>query len=289
MAVEGYAAVGPPDTPPLYRLVAGYRAEIIDPSVETGGREPGCHFCGSPDRYGRSHALASFPDRPIVPTCKYCLALLAPLRTPEQTAPVAVAESWLCDHHAEWLTREEWWAPESWDDDWYQGYLTTLAWRRRRARVLDEWDGKCGWCGRGRDMQVHHVTYDRLGHERAEDLIPLCAECHREAHQPDFDAREEDAPRLCKAWAQEVARRARREVGARRTGVVAARVGRDVLDSDGSHGTTSAAGLAGSRPAGATRGDRRGLAVGSSGAGQKAGKAVGVQEEFTFLTSAEVA
>jgi 5-methylcytosine-specific restriction endonuclease McrA len=28
-------------------------------------------------------------------------------------------------------------------------------------------------------LQVHHRTYERLGHEQAGDLTALCANCHR--------------------------------------------------------------------------------------------------------------
>lgn len=29
-----------------------------------------------------------------------------------------------------------------------------------------------------REMEVHHKTYERAGHERAEDLISVCRRCH---------------------------------------------------------------------------------------------------------------
>jgi hypothetical protein len=32
-------------------------------------------------------------------------------------------------------------------------------------------------------IALHHQTYDRLGTERVEDLVPLCAACHQGVHQ----------------------------------------------------------------------------------------------------------
>ncbi len=41
----------------------------------------------------------------------------------------------------------------------------------------------CGrlWVERRDDM--HHRTYDRLGHETHDDLIPMCRLCHRALHE----------------------------------------------------------------------------------------------------------
>jgi len=33
-----------------------------------------------------------------------------------------------------------------------------------------------------RNLEVHHLTYDRLGDERMDDLEVLCPDCHRKAH-----------------------------------------------------------------------------------------------------------
>jgi hypothetical protein len=30
---------------------------------------------------------------------------------------------------------------------------------------------------------LHHRNYDRLGHERFDDLIPLCRACHEQLHR----------------------------------------------------------------------------------------------------------
>lgn len=68
----------------------------------------------------------------------------------------------------------------------YDDYMTSPEWaaRRRRwygdERRANEGLVHCGVCRRvcGRDSQLHHVTYDRLGSELHEDLVALCKRCH---------------------------------------------------------------------------------------------------------------
>ena len=40
-------------------------------------------------------------------------------------------------------------------------------------------------CRRGWTLRddLHHLSYDRLGNERHEDLLPLCRTCHRALHR----------------------------------------------------------------------------------------------------------
>jgi 5-methylcytosine-specific restriction endonuclease McrA len=60
----------------------------------------------------------------------------------------------------------------------YHRYLYTWQWRfRRRLRLL--WAGhKCENCGSRKGLQAHHLTYERLYHERISDLQILCEVCH---------------------------------------------------------------------------------------------------------------
>lgn len=58
------------------------------------------------------------------------------------------------------------------------------AWRALRAKVLTRAGGRCEGCGRvAAPLEVHHLTYERLGCERLSDLTGLCGACHRRAHQ----------------------------------------------------------------------------------------------------------
>lgn len=54
-------------------------------------------------------------------------------------------------------------------------------WLRRFLYHLDHPDAAC-LCGR-RDLQLHHLGYSRLGVERDEELLPLCADHHYEVEK----------------------------------------------------------------------------------------------------------
>ena len=65
----------------------------------------------------------------------------------------------------------------------YQTYLRSQEWRERRVESLKRWDFACALNARHRSqLEVHHRTYERLGHERQDDLVVLCARCHRRFH-----------------------------------------------------------------------------------------------------------
>jgi len=65
---------------------------------------------------------------------------------------------------------------------WYDGYLTTDAWRRRREKVLERAGGVCEGCGERRAVQVHHRTYAHVGDEFLFELVALCTPCHKRLH-----------------------------------------------------------------------------------------------------------
>ena len=82
-------------------------------------------------------------------------------------------------------------APESRRLWVYRSYLKSTAWRRKReaAGVRAGW--KCENCGAvggaasglsGKEFNVHHETYDRLGDEAPDDLFYLCRRCHAALH-----------------------------------------------------------------------------------------------------------
>lgn len=64
---------------------------------------------------------------------------------------------------------------------WYQGYLESNMWKRKRAWVFKRSKGKCERCGKAA-VQVHHKTYERLGYETPEDLMAVCMSCHGKEH-----------------------------------------------------------------------------------------------------------
>jgi len=82
----------------------------------------------------------------------------------------------------------------------YQSYMKSDKWREMRIKRIRADLGMCrGWVvekdGRGhlclsRDrLEVHHLTYARLGNERLTDLISLCRECHKAIHRKQSNKR----------------------------------------------------------------------------------------------------
>lgn len=66
--------------------------------------------------------------------------------------------------------------------DWYNQYLKTDKWRKKRAAVLERAKGLCEGCRSKEATQVHHLTYDRVGNEMLFDLVAVCDECHEVIH-----------------------------------------------------------------------------------------------------------
>lgn len=102
----------------------------------------------------------------------------------------------------------------------YREYLRSPHWQRMRSRILARagercercgrfcgvnphpeieacWEDDCIWCsayieeGERNDMEqqsleVHHLTYERRGRERDEDLVALCWCCHEGVTEREF-------------------------------------------------------------------------------------------------------
>lgn len=63
-------------------------------------------------------------------------------------------------------------------------YMKSDRWRKKRVKVLDRDGHKCVQCKRGDGpLQVHHLTYERYGNERLDDLVTLCERCHSTEHE----------------------------------------------------------------------------------------------------------
>jgi 5-methylcytosine-specific restriction endonuclease McrA len=57
------------------------------------------------------------------------------------------------------------------------------SYKKLTARVLARDGWRCQSCGRMSDLHVHHIeSRGRLGSDREENLITLCAFCHRMLH-----------------------------------------------------------------------------------------------------------
>ena len=65
----------------------------------------------------------------------------------------------------------------------YQDYLQAPEWIARAKRIRARDGHTCQDCGRSDvPLDVHHLTYERRGHELDEDLITLCRTCHDARH-----------------------------------------------------------------------------------------------------------
>jgi hypothetical protein len=64
----------------------------------------------------------------------------------------------------------------------YAEYLKSPVWKYRARCVRERWGFRCALCNATEPTEVHHRTYDRLGHEGEYDCLPLCAECHTRHH-----------------------------------------------------------------------------------------------------------
>ena len=62
----------------------------------------------------------------------------------------------------------------------YDRYIHSPAWREKADRRLEADGGICQVCGSSA-TDVHHLTYDRFGHEDMDDLVSLCRKCHQKA------------------------------------------------------------------------------------------------------------
>jgi hypothetical protein len=64
----------------------------------------------------------------------------------------------------------------------YERYLQTGHWRWTRNQALQRVGFRCEKCRVGRNLQVHHLTYERLGEELFADLEVVCRGCHLGLH-----------------------------------------------------------------------------------------------------------
>ncbi len=64
----------------------------------------------------------------------------------------------------------------------YQAYLHSTEWQAKREQRLQQDGHKCTHCFTTECLEVHHLTYVRLGNELLDDLLTLCDYCHQDLH-----------------------------------------------------------------------------------------------------------
>lgn len=65
----------------------------------------------------------------------------------------------------------------------YREYLKSPEWAAMRRWALDRAGHACQVCNSKDHLDVHHRTYERLGHEWPSDLTVLCRDCHGLYHE----------------------------------------------------------------------------------------------------------
>ena len=65
----------------------------------------------------------------------------------------------------------------------YRQYINSREWAAKRKEAFQYHGRKCSTCGSEHNLEVHHLTYQRLGREKMEDLQILCGDCHRIRHE----------------------------------------------------------------------------------------------------------
>ena len=65
----------------------------------------------------------------------------------------------------------------------YELYVKTDCWQIRRDTYISRYGPACEVCENAIDgLDVHHLTYERLGIELDDDLMALCRPCHSAVH-----------------------------------------------------------------------------------------------------------
>jgi len=65
----------------------------------------------------------------------------------------------------------------------YADYLRSPQWQARREWAIAAAGGRCQLCNAAGALDVHHRTYERLGHELPTDLVAICPACHEAYHR----------------------------------------------------------------------------------------------------------
>jgi hypothetical protein len=62
-------------------------------------------------------------------------------------------------------------------------YLNSEHWEAfRRLYFAKNKPKVCDFCKANKKLDLHHVTYERIGRERLDDVVAICRSCHDEIH-----------------------------------------------------------------------------------------------------------
>lgn len=86
----------------------------------------------------------------------------------------------------------------------YQRYLASREWALLKAAVRRRSGGTCERCHAAPHDETHHLTYERIGQERLEDLLGVCEPCHE-----FLSGKRSEDPRTRRARVRRLPRRVR--------------------------------------------------------------------------------
>lgn len=65
----------------------------------------------------------------------------------------------------------------------YSKYIVSESWKNFTKRFYKKNKKECASCSGKTEIDIHHMTYERLGHELMEDVVALCNDCHFSFHE----------------------------------------------------------------------------------------------------------
>ena len=80
------------------------------------------------------------------------------------------------------------------EDSWWQNYnrlLLTPEWAAKRSLIFKRESSVCEGCGQKPAVEVHHKTYQHVGHEFLFELAAVCIDCHNRLHPKEIASLEE--------------------------------------------------------------------------------------------------
>lgn len=69
--------------------------------------------------------------------------------------------------------------------DFYGLYINSDRFKKKRRNRIEIDGHRCKICGSPINLQVHHITYERIGFEDMDDLVTVCKKCHKGLHNLD--------------------------------------------------------------------------------------------------------
>lgn len=64
----------------------------------------------------------------------------------------------------------------------YIGFMDSDEWKLRREQYFSRHKRQCRICDTTKNIQLHHLTYERVAREKDDDLVPLCYFHHQAYH-----------------------------------------------------------------------------------------------------------